>query len=85
MLTMNNNRQQNDPKLRLYPIPVRDQLFIVGNPAELNAIKLFNIVGIEQNITYHIVGDRVVLDMAYLKQGAYFLQTRTMSHIVLKQ
>jgi hypothetical protein len=66
----------NHESFEYYPNPVKNKLFINAAQTQVEAINLYNITG--KKIMSKIFGQaEVVLDMAQLQSGIYFLEVRT--------
>ncbi len=82
--SLNINMQADQPAIILYPNPVTDKLFVIGDPVELKSIEIYSLRGSKQNFTYLIETNRIELDMSRLKPGLYLIRTRTTTTKVYK-
>lgn len=67
--------ETNKTHFELFPNPATDKLHIKGiNPSEVNELALINTVGGKETVKlFQVASDEVVLNIAHLKRGVYFL------------
>ena len=72
----------------IHPNPAQDRISILGNPYELQSVKLFNSLG--QEVTYSLKielleNGAMQLNLSSLEKGIYLLKTTTATFTVIKQ
>jgi hypothetical protein len=76
-------------QIEIYPNPTNNKIILIGNTSELEDIKIFNCLG--QDVTTYITitksneKESVVIDMAKLTIGMYYVKTKTTANKVYKQ
>ncbi len=78
----------NDRRLTIYPNPASDNITINGLPADVNHIKIYNLVGQEVTISVKITRSSesdLQLDISLLKLGMYHVRTNNNYSSFIKQ
>jgi hypothetical protein len=74
------DKKNDHRRLRIYPNPVSDWLFVEGSEAELNNLKLFNTAGqcVNSSIRIETTGTgKATIRLSALSPGIYFLKNRS--------
>lgn len=71
--------QGNDTKLKIYPNPASDIVWIKGN--EINSVAIYSVLGRELQKTSNVSSGEVIISINSLEQGLYYLKVQEGNNI----
>ncbi|MFK8044027.1 MAG: T9SS type A sorting domain-containing protein, partial [Crocinitomicaceae bacterium] len=77
---------END-RLEVYPNPTHNQIVIIGEEGDFDLLKIYNLIGqdVTRLVKYTKEGEsKLLIDMANLGEGVYYIKTKTSTNKVIK-